>query len=111
LEAEVRQLSSLTPHTHNANPSHPPATCLLLAAREYYYGWRHKRSRRLRQPHLEGCGVAAALMCVLYMLTGMSGLSQYALPTNPGEAFKMVDVARKSKIWEQWGYSNVELRG
>jgi hypothetical protein len=50
-------------------------------------------------------------MCALYMWTGMSGLAQYSLPTNPGEAFKMSDVATKSKIWARWGYSNVELRG
>ena len=65
----------------------------------------------MRVPHLEGCGFAAVAMCALYMLTGMSGLSQYALPTNPGEAFKMADVAQKSKIWTRWGYGNVEMRG
>jgi hypothetical protein len=64
----------------------------------------------MRQPHLEGCGLAAVAMCALYMWTGMSGLSHVALPTNPGEAFKMADVATKSKIWDQWGYSGVEMR-
>jgi hypothetical protein len=64
----------------------------------------------MRRPHLEGCGLTAAAMCILYMWTGMSGLAQYALPTNPGEAFKMSDVATKSKIWEAWGYGDVTLR-
>jgi hypothetical protein len=96
-------------------PLRPPrllhaATCALLAAREYYCGWRHKRSRRLRRPHLEGCGLTAVVMCALYMWTGMSGLAQYSLPTNPGEAFKMADVATKSKVWDAWGYSGVEMR-
>lgn len=65
----------------------------------------------MRKPHLEASGWAAAGMCAMYMWTGMGGLAQYALPANPGEAFKMADVARKSKIWAQWGYGDVELRG
>lgn len=86
------------------------ATCLLLAAREYWWGWRHKRGRRVRQPHLEGCGLTSAAMCLLYMWTGMSGLARYALPTNPGEAFKMVDIAQKHKVWEAWGYGDEQMR-
>jgi hypothetical protein len=92
-------------------PARPAATCAALAGYEYFRGWRHKRTRRGRRPHLEGCGLAAAAMCALYMATGMSGLSQYALPTNPGEAFKMVDVAEKSKVWARWGYGSMEMRG
>lgn len=87
------------------------ATCAALAAREYWCGWRHKRRRSARRPHLEGCGAAALAMCALYMATGMSGLAEYALPTNPGQAFKMADVATKSKVWQRWGYSGVEMRG
>jgi hypothetical protein len=87
------------------------ATCALLALREYYFGWRHKRGRRARAPRLEGTGITAALMCGLYMWTGMGGLATYALPDNPGAAFKMADIATKSKIWDAWGYSNVEMRG
>ncbi|KAI8467862.1 MAG: hypothetical protein J3K34DRAFT_523406 [Monoraphidium minutum] len=86
------------------------AICLALAAREYWWGWRHKRGRRARVPRVEGCGATALAMCGLYMWTGMGGLSSYALPANPGQAFKMSDVATKSKIWEAWGYSDVTLR-
>ena len=46
-----------------------------------------------------------------YALGGMSGLSEYALPTNPGEAFKWPDVAAKHKVWAYWGYSGVTMRG
>jgi hypothetical protein len=99
------------PHARAPAPAPAPAAiCLLLAAREYAFGWRHKRGRRARAPRLEGCGLAAAGMCVLYMWTGMGGLSQYALPTNPGEAFKMSDIARKHKIWEAWGYGDITMR-
>jgi hypothetical protein len=44
------------------------------------------------------------------MATGMSGLSEVALPTNPGEAFKMVDVAQRHKVWEYWGYGGLTMR-
>lgn len=97
-------------HPTPAPPGKHAATCLLLTAREYWWGWSHKRGRRARAPRLEGCGAAALAMAAMYMWTGMGGLAQYALPTNPGEAFKMSDVARKSKIWEQWGYGDVTLR-
>lgn len=91
---------------------HITAVCALLAGHEYFSGWRHKRARRRarREPKLEGCGWTAAAMCALYMWTGMGGLAQYSLPTNPGEAFKAADVATKSKIWARWGYGDVELR-
>lgn len=49
-------------------------------------------------------------MAVMYMWTGMSGLSQYALPTNPGEAFKMADIAQRHKIWDYWGYGSATMR-
>jgi hypothetical protein len=45
-----------------------------------------------------------------YMATGMSGLAQYALPTNPGEAFKMADVAQRHKVWDYWGYGDLTMR-
>ncbi len=79
---------------------HPPATCLIMAAREYWWGWSHKRTQRYfdHEPKLGATGWASLAMCALYMVTGMSGLAQYSLPTNPGEAFKMVDVAQKHKV-------------
>jgi hypothetical protein len=86
---------------------------VLVAAKEYYQGWRHQSNRYWlmpRQPHLENTGWAAAAMAALYMLTGMSGLSHIALPTNPGEAFKWTDVAAKHLVWEHWGYSNATMR-
>lgn len=57
-----------------------------------------------------GTGWACFSMAALYMLTGMSGLSQYALPTNPGQAFKMSDIATRHKIWDYWGYGDVAMR-
>lgn len=57
-----------------------------------------------------GTGWACFTMAVMYMWTGMSGLSQYALPTNPGEAFKMADIAQRHKIWDYWGYGNTTMR-
>lgn len=56
-------------------------------------------------------GLLCAAACVGYALGGMSGLSEYALPTNPGEAFKWPDVAAKHKVWAYWGYSGVTMRG
>lgn len=49
-------------------------------------------------------------MAFMYMYTGMSGLAHYSLPSNPGEAFKMVDIAEKHKIWEYWGYGSLTMR-
>jgi hypothetical protein len=86
---------------------------VLVAAKEYYQGWRHQSDRYWliqRQPHLENTGWAAAAMAALYMLTGMSGLSHIALPTNPGEAFKWTDVAAKHLVWEHWGYGTATMR-
>jgi hypothetical protein len=57
-----------------------------------------------------GTGWACFSMAVFYMWTGMSGLAQYALPTNPGEAFKMADIAQRHKIWDYWGYSGATMR-
>jgi hypothetical protein len=57
-----------------------------------------------------GTGWACFAMAVMYMWTGMSGLSQYALPTNPGEAFKMADIAQRHKIWDYWGYGSTTMR-
>jgi hypothetical protein len=46
-----------------------------------------------------------------YVLTGMSGLWEgTGLPTNPGEAFKMPDIAQRHKIWDYWGYGDVTMR-
>jgi hypothetical protein len=45
------------------------------------------------------------------MWTGMSGLWHYALPSNPGEAFKMMDVAQKHMVWDYWGYGDMGMRG
>eukprot|EP00775_Hariotina_reticulata_P002635 gene2635-2936_t len=33
-----------------------------------------------------------------------------ALPPNPGEAFKMPDIAQRHKIWDYWGYADVTMR-
>jgi hypothetical protein len=57
-----------------------------------------------------GTGWACFSMALMYMWTGMSGLSQYALPTNPGEAFKMADIAQRHKIWDYWGYGHATMR-
>jgi hypothetical protein len=57
-----------------------------------------------------GTGWACFSMAVFYMWSGMSGLAQYALPTNPGEAFKMADIAQRHKIWDYWGYSSSTMR-
>lgn len=57
-----------------------------------------------------GTGWACFATAVMYMWTGMSGLSQYALPTNPGEAFKMFDIAQRHKVWDYWGYGSVTMR-
>jgi hypothetical protein len=59
---------------------------------------------------LRGTGWACFSMALMYMWTGMSGLSQYALPTNPGEAFKMYDIAQRHKIWDYWGYGSTTMR-
>lgn len=58
----------------------------------------------------KGTGWACLCMALLYLYTGMSGLSEYKLPTNPGEAFKMVDIAQKHKVWEYWGYGGLTMR-
>jgi hypothetical protein len=57
-----------------------------------------------------GTGWVCFTMAVMYMWTGMSGLSQYALPTNPGEAFKMFDIAQRHKVWDYWGYGSATMR-
>lgn len=91
----------------------PAAVCACLAARDYYWGWPHRGREGSRQDsnRLSGSGTAAVAMCVGYMWTGMSGLWEFALPTNPGAVFKHPNVAFKSRVWEQWGYGQVYMRG
>lgn len=104
-------------HTARASVWHTPppplaATCLLLALKEWGWGWQHKPRDPWtgRNQGLGGCGWAALGMCGLYMWTGMSGLDDTALPMNPGAAFKLVDVAQKHKVWERWGYGDLGMR-
>lgn len=82
------------------------ATCAFIAIKEYFWGWQVKRRRTLsaRTPSLGFSGATALLTCVLYMTTGMSGLYEFALPMNPGGAFRIGDVAKKQQVWEAWGY-------
>jgi hypothetical protein len=61
--------------------------------------WSSSSSRS--SSSFRGTGWLCMCSALLYMWSGMSGLSEYALPTNPGEAFKMVDVAQRHKVIEQ----------
>jgi hypothetical protein len=84
-----------------------------VAAKEIWFGWAHRpapgalsevmwgtggrsasSSQRgaplqLSQERWGGCARACALMCVAYMWTGMNGLDELALPTNPGAVYKV----------------------
>jgi len=81
-------------------------TCLLVALSER----RVPNPRRPEERELTWGGWGALAMCAMYMWTGMSGLSQYALPTNPGAAFKMADVTAKHQIWDAWGVGDMQMR-
>ena len=59
---------------------------------------------------LGGCGLACAFMCAAYMLTGMSGLDEVALPITPGAVYKMQDVALKHRVWKSWGLEGAAMR-
>ena len=49
-------------------------------------------------------------MCAAYMLTGMSGMAEHHLPSNPGSVYKSMDVAQKARVWENFGYGGVSMR-
>ncbi|MEW5297265.1 MAG: hypothetical protein WDW38_006089 [Sanguina aurantia] len=86
--------------------------CLALSLKERFQGWQHKRGtheHRVRQ--LGVAGWSAIAMCLSYMWTGMSGLSDdLHLPMNPGGAFKLPNIAIKSKVWDRWGYGGLPMR-
>ncbi|KAG1676463.1 hypothetical protein FOA52_002283 [Chlamydomonas sp. UWO 241] len=108
--------------------------CAALAAKEIWFGWAHRpapgalsevmwgtggrstsssqRGGRLQssQERWGGCARACALMCVAYMWTGMNGLDELALPTNPGAVYKNPDVSIKHRVWEKWGFGNAAMR-
>ncbi|WIA40731.1 hypothetical protein OEZ86_004420 [Tetradesmus obliquus] len=72
--------------------------------------WGGSSSSSSSSSSFRGTGWLCMCSALLYMWTGMAGLSSYALPTNPGEAFKMVDVAQRHKVWDYWGYGDLTMR-
>ena len=54
--------------------------------------------------------MACAGMCLAYMVTGMSGLDEIALPITPGAVYKMQDVALKHRVWKSWGLEGAAMR-
>lgn len=101
------------------------AICLLVSASDFTRqglkpqqqqqgSWDSSSSSSLQSSSVNnsfrGTGWACFAMAVMYMWTGMSGLADYALPTNPGEAFKMADIAQRHKIWDYWGYGSATMR-
>jgi len=79
---------------------------------------RQQQQQRWQQQRLDSSGGSSKVtgwLCTcaagLYLWTGMSGLWEgTALPSNPGEAFKMPDIAQRHKIWDYWGYGDVTMR-
>lgn len=85
--------------------------CALLAMKELWAGWEHwTGNARRRGHHLAGTGWSCVLMCLGYVMGGMAGLEEYALPTTPGAVYKSSDIARKQQVWEAWGYGNAYMR-
>ncbi|GLC44821.1 hypothetical protein PLESTB_001210300 [Pleodorina starrii] len=84
------------------------AVCGLLALKEAAGLWQPKRSRQ--PPGLGIHGFTALLMCLGYMVTDMSALGEHALPANPGSVFKSPDIAYRSRVWQEWGYGQVQMR-
>ncbi|GIL49895.1 hypothetical protein Vafri_6208 [Volvox africanus] len=80
------------------------AVCALIVLKEA------ARSRLLNSPGWSALGLTALATCVGYMLTDMSALDDMALPSNPGSVFKSPDIADRSRVWEEWGYGQVQMR-
>lgn len=97
---------------HPYLPAVPPAICVLLFAKDAWWGWQHKRRRTLAasQPSMGLCGAAALALAAGLMLTDMSALGEVALPDNPGAVFKSPDVAYRNSVWSKWGYGQVQMR-
>jgi hypothetical protein len=84
----------------------PAAVCAALAFSDFSGRGLKPCPQQQQQQHwgsssssgFRGTGWLCMCSALLYMWTGMAGLSSYALPTNPGEAFKMVDVAQRHKV-------------
>ncbi len=103
----------LTPTLPPPLPARPrPAICVLLFAKDAWWGWQHKRRRTLAAstPSMGLCGAAALALAAGLMLTDMSALGEVALPDNPGAVFKSPDVAYRSSVWSKWGYGQVQMR-
>eukprot|EP00955_Chlamydomonas_euryale_P059173 357296-Chlamydomonas_euryale.AAC.5 len=104
--------------------------CATVGAKELLLGWAHRPApgahadvvwgRGTGAParaagggggeRWGGCAKACALMCVAYMWTGLSGLDELALPTNPGAVYKSPDVATKHRVWQRWGFGSAAMR-
>ncbi|GLI63015.1 hypothetical protein VaNZ11_005875 [Volvox africanus] len=80
------------------------AVCAVIVLKE------SARSRLLNSPGWSALGLTALATCMGYMLTDMSALDEVALPTNPGSVFKSPDIADRSRVWQEWGYGQVQMR-
>jgi len=110
------------------------AACALVGVKDGVYGWSHRPRQQsiadtssaavagvppppwaflipsLPSFSFGGCGWSCAAMCASLMLTNMSGLDEWALPTTPGAVYKSSDVVLKHRVWKFWGYANVTMR-
>jgi hypothetical protein len=110
----------------------------LLAVKDGVWGWAHKQSSGantldysrpasflasqqepapwdwllLRLPAFNwgACGATSALMCAMYMWTGMGGELDHSLPMNPGAVYKSADIVTKHRVWKRWGYGEQAMR-